>query len=258
MTLAYVVGKNTGPDALANAAAYAPHFAAATYLDAYAHYAGQFTTWSDTAIRPAIAWVLAGCILAAVALRNRVLQWAALFNVVAIAPIAFISPRNGFAFYVPLVGWAVFVAALLRQAREFAVRRRPALRVWSQAALAAALAFSVPYREIRPMNRVRLPAVRADQNEARRLYGEIRGLLPEALEHKRVLALNEPYKFEYAFVLIVQFAWNEPDLTVFTAKLLRERGIQPSPQDYDVVLDYVDGHFVRVDASRRDQGRGEP
>ena len=72
-----------------------------------------------------MAAALAGSIIIALLTRRPVLLWAAIFNLVAILPIAFIPPRLGFAFYVPLAGWAVFLAGLLDFGCEQAVKRIP-------------------------------------------------------------------------------------------------------------------------------------
>ena len=128
-TLAFIIGKNTGPQALSSMGGYQTHYSLGAYLDAYAVNAAEFLYLSLGAVRPAMPWALAGCVALAAALRNRTLLWASVFNLVAILPIAFIPPRTGFAFYLPLAGWAVYFAALLTHIREYAVRRKPALRL---------------------------------------------------------------------------------------------------------------------------------
>ena len=111
----------------------------------------------------------------------------------------------------------------------------------------AALVIVVVRFEARGMTGVRLPAVRRDQEDSRRLYNQLRESLPQSVAHKRILALHDPYKLGFALAFLVQLAWNEHDVTVDTGRLLKEQGVASTPETYDIVIDYVGGKFVRAD-----------
>ena len=66
--------------------------------------------------------------MAAIALlaHSRDLWFAWLLIVVGSAPIAFVLPRGVAAYYIPLVGYAMFVAMVLVRTREFLFRARSA------------------------------------------------------------------------------------------------------------------------------------
>lgn len=246
LTLIYAIGKMTGPGALGGLSAYHPQISLSHYLDNYAHYAAEFTFLADGAIRPVIAFVLAGCIGLALAMRNRVMIWASLFNLVAILPIAFIPPRNGFAFFVPLAGWAVYMSILLVQCREIVTRHKRSLRAPAQIAVAAALCWLVLRPEVQLMDRDFYPAVHKDQFMNRDAWNSLKVSLPQKPGNMRVLALREPFVLEYALYFLLRLGYRDPAIQVDTVRLLTLHNLPVLPGQYDAVIDYADGQFFRV------------
>ncbi len=150
LTLIFVIGKNTGSGALSTQAAYHPKFSLSLYLNTYAQYAGQFALVYGDPSATVMGAILLGCISVALLLRNRVLLWASLLNLIAILPIAFIPLRNGFECFVPFAGWGIYGAALLADLRQRLLRGTRVPRVAGQLAVAVALFFLL----LRPEQRI--------------------------------------------------------------------------------------------------------
>ena len=242
LTLIYIVGKNTGARPLSANGAYHPQISLNLYLDNYAHYLAQLTFLTDAAVRHFVAVFLIGCIVLALLMRNRVMIGASLFNLVSILPIAFIPPRNGFAFFVPAVGWAIYVSMILAEWRQFVIRRNRNLRLPAQAALAAALVFLMLRPELRVMNRDYYPLIHSDQYMNRDAWTSLRAALTprstNKLTNKRILALHDPFDLGYALYFMIQLGYDDQTIQVDTVRLLNEHKQPVFPGQYDYVIDY--------------------
>jgi hypothetical protein len=245
ITLIFLIGKSTGPDALNTIPDYTPQPSIGMYLNTYSAYAAQFALTTPEKARPVLPFVLAGCIFLALVLRNRVLIWASLFNLVAILPIAFIPARNGFAFVVPLVGWAVYGAELLVHLRKLATRDNQLLRAPSRLVVFALLCLLTIPPEVTFMNGVLMPNAQQEGFHDRRVYAQLRRLLPEQLGNKKILALHDPFKLGYLLLFMVQLGWEDRTITVDTPRTLEAQKRPMNPDSYDFVLDY-EARFTRV------------
>ncbi len=245
VTLIYILGKNTGASALSARSAYHPRISLSGYLDNYAHYAADFLFYHGTITHAAMALVLTGCLALALLMRHRILIWAAAFNVVSILPLAFIPPRNGFAFFVPLAGWALYVSILLVWCRELIIYRRVNLRLPAQMAVAAALCWFVIRPETQIMNQFFYPVIHNDQFLNRDVWNSLQVVLPHP-EGKRILALREPFDPGYSLYFMLQLGYGIPGVQVDTAALLEEHRQVMDVRQYDVILDYADRRFFRI------------
>jgi hypothetical protein len=245
ITLIFIIGKSTGPEALNTIPTYTPQPSLGMYLNTYSAYAAEFALVTPQTMKAALPFVLAGCIILALVLRNRVLIWASLFNLVAILPIAFIPPRNGFAFVVPLVGWAVYGAELLVHLRKLVTRDNELLRAPSRLAVFALLCMLTIPPEVKFMNDVLMPNAQQEGFHNRRVYAQLRRLLPDQLGNRKVLALHDPFKLGYLLLFMVQLGWEDPTITVETNRTLAARNLPVNPASYDFVLDY-EARFTRV------------
>ena len=245
ITLIFIIGKSTGSEALNTIPTYRPQLSIGMYLSTYSEYAAEFALTTAQKVEPVLPFVLAGCIILALILRNRVLIWASLFNLIAILPIAFIPPRIGFAFVVPLVGWAVYGAELLVHLRKLVTRDNQLLRAPSRLAVFALLCLLTIPPEIRFMNVVLMPNAQQEGFHNRRVYAQLRRLLPEQLGNKKVLALHDPFKLGYLLLFMVQLGWQDHTITVETSRTLASRNLPINPDSYNFVLDY-EARFTRV------------
>jgi hypothetical protein len=251
VTLAFIVGKTTGPNALSALPAYRPVASVSRYLETYSDYASLFLMHvAPNAIRPWLVYVLTGCIVLAALLRNRALLWASLFNVFDILPIAFITSRAGFAFFVPLAGWVTYVAVLVTCLRARIVSGYPVARVPSQLVVAATIGVLVLPIYYAVMRDVMLPYVHEQQNFNRGLWSSLREFLPASVTDKRILLIHDPMKLSYVSLFLIQLGYDERHVSVDTLRRFSESG-QPTPalSSYDLIIDYADGKFFLSKAS---------
>ena len=249
LTLIYVVGKNTGPGSLSAESAYHPEISLAGYIHTYAHYAGEFLRDSGYLPDSWAAFALAGCLALALLLRNRLLIWAALFNLFSILPIAFIPPRNGFAFLVPLAGWGIFGGALMADLLQRLLGYTRSLRIAGQAAVALALFFVVLRPEEKTLRRYLYPVVHQEQFANLETWHSLQSVLPANPGNKKILALHDPFENGYYLMFLAHLGFNNPALVVDTPRTLSAAGRMVSREGYDYVIDYDQGTFFRVPAN---------
>ena len=95
------------------------------------------------------------------------------------------------------------------------------------------------------MNDVLMPNAQQEGFHDRRVYAQLRRLLPEQLANKKVLALHDPFKLGYLLLFMVQLGWEDHTITVETSRTLASRNLPINPDSYDFVLDY-EARFTRV------------
>lgn len=117
MTLAYIIGKNTGPGALSNIAVYRPHdFTIAHYLDSQGSYINEFIFRMETCQpRPPVLWIFATVAVLAACFLDGTLALAAVWALVTPLPLAFIH-RTGGALYIVYLGWTLIAALIVYRA----------------------------------------------------------------------------------------------------------------------------------------------
>ena len=124
--LIYLWARFTSPNNLLGHPAYTPAFSVYRYLESTAYYLNELSSqehlWTTTGAAVLLLSMAAIALLA----RSRDLWFAWLLIVVGSAPIAFVLPRGVAAYYIPLVGYALFIAIVLVRTREFLFRARSA------------------------------------------------------------------------------------------------------------------------------------
>ena len=248
--LLYVIGKVSGEGSIVNHPAYHPTLSSALLLKNLAHYL-SLMVHSEGAISPT-AVVLGWSAMAAVSFLTgeRYLKWAVLMSLLAYLPLAFILPRNAFAFYLPAVPWALWIAGflvwVLRKASGLVPNRKAAwgLHLCARCALAAMLVFWLAPFHAR-MLRDPLNFVHRSQNANRHYAEQIRKLLPALPRGAKLLVLNDPYPagaFDGLFLL--RLTLGDPGVRIVQTKFPWMKGHHPDPEHYDAVLDFRDGQFV--------------
>jgi hypothetical protein len=249
VTVVFLAVRLLGPDSLYRFPGYRPTYSLDTYFRTYGTYAAEFLNRAGWVSRPVLAALLGGSIVLAALTRRRVLLWAALFNLIAVLPIAFIDPRLGFAFYVPVAGWGLLLAGLLASGCDLAEKiplgrrfqpevRHAAARVLLVVALAGVV---VPWYTDAARGRYR--GAFEVQQRIRTWYREARYLLPTIPPHSRILVLREPPKLEWALHFLLPLACQDRTITIRTVQQLKSLGIAVRPADETIFLDYREGHF---------------
>ncbi len=253
VTLAYVIGK-VWTGALYSLPSYHPEFSLHNYLQVYGQYLLQFLNRPGTPSCSRMLLLLGGSVVLAAISRRRVLLWASLFNLFSVLPIAFIVARTAFAFYIPLAGWAVFLAGLLEWLGEGLARAAgrvahldPGVRraVAHGAVLLAVVAFTYPQQA--RLIRAHALGCQQQQFRLRGWYEDIRPKLPEAESGSRFLVLREPPGLSWNMDFLIGLAYRDCTHRVDTVERLKQKGLRVDFGQYLAGFDYQDGHFCVLD-----------
>jgi len=259
--LLYVAGRVAGEQPVVNRPFYRPHLSLIVYLQNYSEYLSEMV-WSHRALpAAAVLSLLCGIVLASILCRQRHLKWAAFMIVLAFLPLAFIPLRDGFAFYVPALPWALWAAGaavvlratLARGLWRCAGRLRAAsgnpgvafgLQLATQGALAGLIIFRVvPFHAWAFSYAV--PAIHYYQNANRMYHDQILMLLPALPRSASVLVLNDPYPGEsFNTVFLFCLTFGDLTMTVHQARVVQRHAATLEPTSYDAVLDFIDHQFV--------------
>ncbi len=252
----YIVGKILGKESLVLQPLYRPQISALMYLETYGRYLSQWLY-----ISPGISPLMVLCILIlasglAVISRRKHLMWAALFNLVSVLPIAFIPARNGFAFYLPAVGWTVYMSGLLLLGADCVarvlLRSLAHLKQIRPETLHAGVRLSVLLTTaavVLPIHvamlQYPLASIHHVQDRNQRYWVQLRQVLPNPARGARVLIRDDPFPADtFDLYFLIRLMYADPTLTVDRVRQTHSKGRNFRLADYDYVLNFVDGRFV--------------
>jgi hypothetical protein len=243
LDLAFIVGKRYGTDSLWQFLAYRPHYSVRAYFEASAHHLSQLFYDRVTLSPWHMALLLAGMLALAALTRRRCLLWAAGFVWAGVLPLAFIFPRAGFAYYVPSIGWAVYVSALLGWLLE---RLTPG-RGWLRAAQALLFAFLVI--KVAPVHakyiKMSEKAAHDGMKQFHLYHREIRSLIVNPRKGARVLLLSDGEgRDDWDLYFLVRLSYGDHSLVVSRLAVLQHYHVAVNPKDWDYRLDCAGGHMV--------------
>lgn len=165
-------------------------------------------------------------------------------------PVNFIPYRGFFVMYVPLAGWAVYLATVLVQGREWLWRniwKRPPLpagnwepeRVFLFLFTACILLNVQTHDTFRSFN-----LIAESQGRIRTLKEDLLRMHPILPKHSRVLFLSDGFTTEdWIPVFIVRLTYHDQGIGVDRTKMMDKN---PNPADYNHILEYRDGHYLEV------------
>ncbi|HVY94930.1 MAG TPA: hypothetical protein VHA14_19340, partial [Bryobacteraceae bacterium] len=120
----YSFVKTQVPNEMSITPQYIPKISPAYSWEQLTHYY-WLLTWNRATSPTAIAGLLAGLFLAAIALRNRQMIFGFLFANIALLPLLVIPGRSGFVWYIPFAGWAFYAGSFFSQVLDWLARRIP-------------------------------------------------------------------------------------------------------------------------------------
>lgn len=208
----------------------------------------------DNSLNSRAAAVLLAVIGIAVVARQKHIWFCVLLIIVGPLPVNFIVPRGLFAVYVPMIGWAIFAAAVLVEGRDWLYRRvwkRPPLnrspwepeRVFLFAGLVAVLV-NLQVHD-RPLD-----WTFADWSKSP-IYQLTDGLQRLNLNiscKSSILFLDDKFtRDDWIPVLLVRMIYRDPELRVERVKTMDHRPEGAVLAGYSYLLDYQDDQLVRVE-----------
>src|ERR1700722_1377634 len=200
---------------------------------------------------PPLALVFCGALLvAALAVKSRPLIFAWSFTAITALPIAFVPPRDGSQYYIPLFGCALYagcaisgIAAWLRRI----VRTSP---YWVGRAAAALLLLAIAspmYAYYKKVGMRDVTSMFQDSPVWMSLAAQMRSLRPAMPPDAWLLFLNDPMLPNfYDLDFLVRLNYRDRSLTVDRAKTMPQRPSPRQMQGYDAVFDYQAGKLTEV------------
>jgi hypothetical protein len=244
----FALGRFAGPDSLMTQPEYAPVLTVQRYLECTTKYLNELTAWNGW--HPASAgYLLAGTLAIAVLSRNRVLLLSWLIVVVGSAPVAFIVPRGLVAYYLPLLGYAMYVAVALVRGREWIFGSRgQVVSMASQAAL-----FTLLYVGLWRWNTRTERSLTQYWQEWSHIQTAVRDFRnhPEWFPRKgSLLLLDDPFgEWEWATTFIASVVGNTRDVQIHKYRKLEPRPTREQVATYTHVVTYDGSKYVVADGS---------
>jgi hypothetical protein len=185
----------------------------------------------------------------AVLSRNRVLILSCLIATVGSAPVAFIVPRGLVAYYLPLLGYAMYFAVALVRSREWVMRSRGKVAAMaSQAAL-----FALVYVGLWRWNALTERNLTQYWQEWSHIQTAVRDFRshPEWFPQKgSLLLLDDPFgEWEWATTFIASVVGNTRDLQIHKYRKLEPRPNREQVAAYTHVITYDGSKYVEADRS---------
>src|SRR5271157_1499712 len=245
LTLAAMAQKLLTFNGLSGDPRYAMHFSPRMMLDQMCRYFDVLIYQDHFLTIPALLLLWAAMALAAYGLRSPPMQFGFWFLMVSLAPMSLIAPRTGAALYLPMIGWALYMAALAVRLCDRAFRK-PAVRL---AALAAAAVPIVVWHAHR--NAPFLPEMYRQQNEERRFMRQLQERLPHVEAGSYFLFLNDPFAAgSWSPLFFTRLAYSDPAIWVDRPGLM---GRVPTGDEltlYDHVLSDDHGRLREIAAPK--------
>jgi hypothetical protein len=241
----FIWARFAGPNSLMTQSEYAPVLTLQRYLECTTKYLIELTAWNGWDPLKS-GYLLAGMAAIAMFSRNRLLFLSWLIAVVGSAPVAFIVPRGLVAYYLPLLGYAMYVAVVLVQAREWVIQARgPMAAMASQATL-----FALVYAGLWQWN------ARTERNQAQHWqeWSHIRTAVRDFRSHPEwfpqkgsLLLLDDPFgEWEWATTFIASVVGNSRDLQIHKYRKLEPRPNQEQVAAYTHVVTYDGSRYVEA------------
>jgi hypothetical protein len=239
----------TGPNNLLTHPAYSPSFTVDRFLESTAAYLGELVCHTHLFSRGEAAFILGSMPIIALLSRSRELIFAWLLVIVASAPIAFVPPRGLPAYYIALVGYAMFVAIFLVRIREFVMRRRAAAPALASEALLFAAVYILLWRW-NVLQERQFPDHWAQLALVNQAAAEFRSHPEWFQPRSRILIVNDPFpEYQWATSFIALLVAKDKTVTVNTLVKMEPKPTHEAIAAYNRVIGYRNGRYVEVDRS---------
>jgi hypothetical protein len=231
LTVIFAASRAVGAASLVANPNYKPTVRLSALFHSLGRYWGMlFYSGRDLAV-PVVLLVAAALVAVAWWRRDRVLKFSAVWALVTLLPVAFITPRPGFVLYLPIAGWALYAAALIgARGRVMAV-------------LLPVLAVVLWPVHARYRDREIAVTVRAQQS-IREAAAKLASLHLKVKPDTTILVLRDPFPDDpWSALYILKLQLGEPAVPVFMGRQFKA---PPKIEAFNLVLDYQDGFFRGV------------
>jgi hypothetical protein len=244
--LVYLWARFTSPNNLLGHPAYTPVFSVNRYLESTANYLNELSSQEHMWTPAGAAVLLLSMAAIALLTRRRDLWFAWLLIVIGSAPIAFVLPRGVAAYYIPLVGYAMFAATALVRTRQVLFRQRSEVLALASQAVLFTVLFTVVWRwQIHHQRR--FPDYWKELAAIESTAAQFRSH-PEWFQRGgRVLIVNDPFpEYEWASTFIAILIAKDSSVNIHSMVKLDPKPTKEQMAQYTTVLAFENGRFVQV------------
>jgi hypothetical protein len=238
LTLAFLIGQSRGPESYLAFSAYRPVFTWDRFITTSRNFvSGLF--FQPSSLPGFAVLALWACLLAiALVRKSQPLQFAWLFLMLSVLPIAFIN-RGAPQYYVTLFGWALYAATLLvhgsRRVLDQFARERHAGVVRARAPALFAGIGLLMYPLYQRTGWASVSFVSIEGEELRSVADQMRRLHPTVRPGSRLLFVNDPLgPNDLDLMFLVRLVYRDQSLVVDRSELAAS---------YDYIFDYRQGRF---------------
>jgi hypothetical protein len=248
VAMVFLWARFTGPNNLLTHPDYAPIFTLRRYLECTAHYLDELSARANLWTPETAGFLLGGMAAIAILARSRALVFAWLLVVLGAAPMAFVSPRGLSAYYIPVLGYAIFLAVALVRGRESAARvfRLGPTPVFASQAILFLFLLVGMWRWQLSTERS-FPDHWADLRKIESAAVQFRSHPEWFKPRASLLILNDPFgEYEWATTFIAAVVGNDRSVTIQKRK--QDQPL-PSPEQmaqFNAVIAYEDGRYFEV------------
>ena len=238
VTIVYIAGR-TGQ--LTGNPAYRPQFTFARFTETSAHFLDELFAANDWFTVAGTLAFVAGLLLFALIVRSKPLIYAWAFTAASALPIAFVPPRGGPQYYIPLFGCALYAGCLAALAAN-RLGRVWAPNFWMERAAAAAALIAIAWPIYSHGKFVALRGITSITEESpvvMSLAARLRQLHPALPTNARLLFLNDPIAPNLEDLLfIVRLVYRNRTIEVERVSRTHSPPTSRQMQAYDAVFDY--------------------
>jgi hypothetical protein len=237
VTVPYVIGKLTGPASLVANPLYRPAVSPARYLHTF-HLYLNVLFYQDHFFRDANTIALVAAMLGlALWQRSRPLLFAWVFVLFSVLPFIFVPHYSGFFIYLPLAGWALYIATALEMLRKrFAKRMPPAI-------LFLAVALGLAPLHARESSKSMLVFASADLPTTE-MAAQLQRVQPAVPRGAHLFFESDPFPAQtFYLVFLVRLFYRDLTIEVARAKDGNPGGVG----NFDAVFRWDDGSLAKVE-----------
>ncbi len=235
VTVPYVIGKLNGPESLAANPMYRPAISAARYLHTF-HLYLNVLFYQDHFFRDANTILLVLAMLAlALWRRSRPLLFAWCFILFSVLPFIFVPHYSGFFLYLPMLGWALYLATGLEMLRSrFAKWMPPAVLFVAVALALAPLHTRESRKSMKVFSSADLPTTET--------IAQLQRVQPSLPRGAHLFFASDPFPPKtFSLVFLVRLFYHDLTVEVSRAK----DGDAADSRPFDAVFRWENGKLVK-------------
>ncbi|HYP05466.1 MAG TPA: hypothetical protein VER03_04455 [Bryobacteraceae bacterium] len=249
VAILFLWSRFSGPNNLLGHPDYTPVFTIARYLESTAHYLDELTAHANLWTTEFAAILLVTMALIAAAARSRTLIFAWFLVAVGSAPMAFVTPRGLSSYYIPVLGYAIFLAVGLVRVREFLVRSREPIGILASQAILFAGLLAVLWQWQDETER-QFPDHWSELRHIESAASQFRAHPEWFRPNSSLLITNDPFgEWAWASTFIASVVGNDRSVSIRNLAKIEPRPTPAEIANYTTIIGYAGGRYYQMEPS---------